>query len=254
MTGGDPAEIAKSASGKLPERVGVGICHYVLNQGIGEHMWQMAHRGQHLIMLGHTHVRDHRATGLPGGGDSRNHLGRILRERGKDHPALLVQTGKCGSSTTFFCSGHWMTGYELSNSMAEHTARRRHHIALGAAGIGEHGIGSQIRCELGKDGLHLPDRRRHQHKVGLRHRAHQICDLIDHAKGQRLGIVFGQATDTDYPTNRFGLAQRKRKRATDQTNPDNGNAGDQAWVSCRESRSAIRKRSFSCGNPMVIRR
>jgi hypothetical protein len=59
--------------------------------------------------------------------------------------------------------------HELVDAIAQRGARGRHHVGLGAAGVGDDRLRLQVRQQRREDRACLCDRRRQQHEVGAAH-------------------------------------------------------------------------------------
>ncbi len=251
IAGGNAREIAEPARSVIEYLLLVVHARQALYQHKGQHMRQVAGCGQYHVMVPGLHLHHAGAGGLPHGTHTRGRLRVGMRERRQDDAAVAVQLGKRGLDTTALGTGNRVPRHEVGRHLAECRAHVVDHAALGTAGVGEHGIVSQVAANGAKHLLHGAERHGHQHHVGTLHGTRQVGVIaVDDAEFDSLLQVFGIASGADYLITVAGCTQGARQRTANQAGTDDAQAPDHASTLA----SAARKRAFSTALPTVTRR
>ncbi len=185
-------------------------------------MRQVADRRQHPVMGVGVHVDHIRFASLPGAAHQVQRGRRILAQRRQDDRALAVKAGIGGFGSGALGARDGMAWHELRDPVAQGGPRRGNHFKLGAARIGQHGTGAQMRthaCQRVRQPAH---RRRQQPLVGARGRFLGARGLVDQAQlnGARQGLRI--APYPQHPADLPGAAQGCGEGSADQTHPHDG--------------------------------
>ena len=137
-TGGDAGEIAKAAGGVVEVLVCPRHAGQHVHQRKRQQMRQMAHCGEHIIMLDRAHAVDDGACGLPHSGHPMYRVGMRLCTGADDHLARLVERRERRGGAGVLGAGNGMRRHELVEAGAQRRARSRDDILFGAAAVGHH--------------------------------------------------------------------------------------------------------------------
>jgi hypothetical protein len=222
----------------------------VVDQRIGQQVRQVAHRGEHpVVLLGRQHMDDG-AAAAPGIGHARHVTGIVFRQRRQHHLLAAVEVGNRGIRAVGLASGDRVARHELADALAHHGARRRHHVGLGAAGVGDDGVRFQMRQQRGQDRARLRHRRRQQHQVGAGSawRGSVAVSSTMPSSSAR----FKACSERSSPTmaRAAGRLQAQRERAADQADADDDDLFEHQASAFF---SASTKAAFSCGRPIEMR-
>lgn len=157
-----------------------------------------------------------------------------------------------GLRPAVFGAGDGMTGNEAAKVPAQGLARRRDHVALGAAGIGDEGVFPQMRREGFQHLGHLRHRGGQHDHIGRAECCRAIGDGIDEAQRFRRLQGLAAAAEADDFADDTGLFQHRGERAADEAYADDGKTRD--VEAHRQAFSASRKRAFCAVRPTDTRR
>ena len=161
-----------------------------------EQVRQVAHRGEHRVVVLGASCGHARAARLPRRPHALDRLADRFRRRrqhhcGRDRARRCAAAAPLSSRPAIGCAG--TNRGKLSRSAG---ARRRDHVALGAAGVGHHGA----RLERGATRRRAPrwaDRRGHQHEVGAAPRVHASSrSRVDRCPAPRATLRFARLRPT----------------------------------------------------------
>ena len=194
-----------------------------------------------------------------------------FRDRRQHDVAIAKERREGGRRARMLGAGDRMAGHEPRERRAEMAPRRRDHVLLGAAGIGEDRARRKRPASAAKSDGKLRHRRREQHDIGIGELARPVGvdrdRAVDDAARSSASSRFARPrpTPTTVPDAARGL-QRQRERAADEADADDDELLDAGCrLRSRPSRServsaqaprasASRKRRFSAGSPTVTRR
>ena len=258
MAAGDAGEVAEAARRVREQQRRVAAPGKVVDQAEGEQVRQVAHRGEDAVVLLRRHADHVGAAGLPGVADLLHGLGAALGQRRQHHLAAHVELGEGGLDPALLGAGDRVRRHHVGERTAQVAAQRGDHVTLGAAGVGHHRAGAQVRRHRGEDRVGLPHRRGEQHQVGAVERIRPaLGDLVDDAERARALEHLAPPADADDALDRARTPQREREGAADQADPADDQLADvrhpppldqaSAW------RSASMKRAFSSGSPIDTR-
>ena len=146
MAGGDAREIAEAAGGVAEQLRRVRRARDLVDQRVGEQVRQVAHRGEHPVVLLRRHARDARAERGP---EARQ---RFRRPASLFSASGVSTTRRPRNSSALRRRRAAVSPRRRSDApgtncaifAAQALARRGHHVALGAAGVGDQRIRLQM--------------------------------------------------------------------------------------------------------------
>ncbi|MNQ68424.1 hypothetical protein D3C85_829770 [compost metagenome] len=228
IAAGDAGEIAK-ATGSVAEDLEVlALVGQRVDQAEGQQVRQVAGGGEHLVVVLDGHVLDVGTQRPPQAVDQRQRRRLGLGQRGEDHLVAAVQLAVGRLHAALLGAGDRVAGYEAGDARTEHLARGAHHVALGAAGVGEH-RGAQLEAgQLRQHLLHGQDRhRQHDHLGADAGRGQLAFAAVDHAQLHRQAARLGVQIDAHHLAAQAQLAQALGEGAADQAETDHHQAADQ---------------------------
>ena len=235
-----------------------------INQTEGQQVRQVTSGGQHLVVVRHVHVLDIGTERRPKPGHQRKRLRIGVLQRSQYDLVAAEQRALGRRDTTELRSGDGMAGNETRRHLAEHVTRAAHHIALGAADIGDHG-GAQVELrQLAEQSFQGEDGCGELNNVGVTAGFGQrVGTAIHHAQLDRQFTRAGVQIEADHLAAKAGLTQPLGKRTANQPEPDHHQTIDDrcgslfhgGWAHCCSTCvSTSRKRAFSRSVPMETRR
>src|SRR6266853_456087 len=255
VAGGDAGEIAES-----PRRVGKELLRVfrardLVDERVREHVRQVADGRQHRIVLPGPQLRDARSAALPRGAHQGERSRRGSFQRREHHPAPAVEPGERGFGAALLGARDLMPQNETRKRGFQLAPGERDHVLLGAARVGDDGLGTDERRDGAHHRSHLPDRHREQREIGVREgRAVERAGGVDYFQIERAPDVPAAAADSDHAAGRTRLLHRERERAADQADAHDHQLFDARHQSSSAVLSAPRNFSFSLGVPMVTRK
>ena len=115
-----------------------------------------------------------------------------------------------------------MRGNELRHPAAQLRVSLAHHVALGAAAIGDDGFRSEVRSDARHQFRHLPNRCRQHDQIGIGDfRCHILADAIDDAELLRMNQRLFAAPEADQRFHLMRFSQCQRERTADQSDAEN---------------------------------
>ncbi|MCY1291780.1 hypothetical protein D9M70_409800 [compost metagenome] len=229
---GDPGEIAKAASSVAEDLQVLAALGQRVDQAEGQQVRQVAGRGQHLVVVLDLHVLDIGAQGAPQPVDQLQRLHIGVSQRREDHLVATKQLAVGRLHPTLFRAGDRMAGHEARRQAAESLTRGAHHIALGAADIGED-CPAQIQLgQFGQQFLHGQDRHRQLDHVGAQAGGGQVgFTAVDHAQFHRQAARLGIQVDAHHLAEQALLTQALGEGAADQAEPHHHQAAQRGDLS-----------------------
>ena len=221
-TRGDAREIAKARTCQAKALRGVRLARHLGHVDGREKMGNMAHRGQHAVVQPGVHFEQPRAAILPGQAHLLERLRRVFRQGAQHHVAIEVEIGIGGARSGALGAGNGMARYEAVYALAQRLARGLRHFDLGAAGVGQHDAGLQMRAHPGQQAAQTAHRRGQQRQIGALRRFDGVDSLVD--QSQLTGALqgFGIASHAQHAPDLARPPQGRGKRAADQSDADHG--------------------------------
>ncbi len=174
VAGGDAREIAEAPRRVAEQLRRVGAPGDVADQRIRKQVRQVAHRGEHFVVLFGRHARHARAKRRPQAGNGFDVFLFIFIQRRKDKMTTSKQFGAGRGGAAALGPGDGMRRHEPGDRLAEASPRRGDHVALGASGIHDQRIRLQVGTYFQEYFLVLRHRGRQQHEVRVAHRALRV--------------------------------------------------------------------------------
>src|SRR6266705_1065467 len=199
VAGGDAGEIAES-----PRRVGKELLRVLrardlVDERVREHVRQVADGRQHRIVLPGPQLRDARSAALPRGAHQGERSRRGSFQRREHHPAPAVEPGERGFGAALLGARDRMPRNETRKRGFQLAPGERDHVLLGAARVGDDGLGPEQRRDGAHHRPHLPDRHREQREVGVREgRAVERTGGVDYFQIERAPDIAAAAADSDH--------------------------------------------------------
>src|ERR1019366_2877297 len=119
MAGGDARGIAKAPGRIVEQLLPVRMPRDLVHQRVGQEVRQMAHRGEHPVVLGRLHAVQPGAANAPGGAHPADAALAVLGQRRQHHLALVVQIGTGRGYAAVLRACDRMAGYELRRAVLE---------------------------------------------------------------------------------------------------------------------------------------
>ena len=223
VAGGEARKVAEPTGGVAQDRVPLILVDFPqhIDEGIGQHMGQMAGGGQYFVMSRRVHFGNIGPRCLPHGARLGKRGGIGPGNGGEDNPATPKERiGGC-LDATFFGAGDGMGRDQIAGYFSKGGLRRSEDTALGASAIGNDGIGGDAAYHGAEHHLHGPERYGDDDHIGVRHGLGHIgFEPVDDAKGNRLFQVrFLSSTSDDVPAGAH-FTQSPRQRAANRPDPD----------------------------------
>ncbi|MCY1425077.1 hypothetical protein D9M71_408560 [compost metagenome] len=220
IAAGDPREVAEAAGGITEDFQIFTALGQRIDQREGQQVRQVAGGGQHLVVMLDLHVLDVRAEFAPKAADQGHGLGVGVFQRSEDHLVAAIEVRPGRLHPALLGAGDGMPRHETRRHATEGDPRGAHHVALGAADIGEHGIAEVVAGEFGQHPLHGQDRHRQLDHVGAAAGCLQrLLAAIHHAQLHGHAARFRVAIDADHFLEHALLAQPLGEGAADQAEP-----------------------------------
>jgi len=177
--------------------------------------------------------------------------------RGREHHARRAEELRRGGlHAARLAPRDGVPGHEAREEVAQLALRLAHHLALGAAHVGDHGAPLEGERHIVQHRADGANRHRHHDQLhALRGFRGRIARGIDHAQGQRALERLPVAVVADDGGDRARAPQRQRQRAADESHADEGDGLEAAHQPRPSARASdARKRAFCSGRPTVTRR
>ncbi len=237
-----------------------------------EHVRQVRDRGEHAVVRGRRRARARAAAGAPERrARAPTAAGSVSGQRRQHHVAVAEQRRERRRRARVLGAGDRMAGTKRGNARAERGARRRDHVLLGAAGVGDDVARPEAAGHRREQRRILRDRRRDQHEVGVRaappssrRRARRpVDDAAARSAASRLARP--RPTPTTVPTRRRARSASAneppiRPTPTTTSLPMRVGALHRGWTCAARAQPASAARAaprgsgaFSSGRPMVTR-
>ena len=228
IAAGDAGEVAEAAGGIVEDLAVLAALGQGVHQIEGQQMRQMAGRGEDLVVVLDGHVLDIGPYGAPEPIDLVQIGRQGLFQRCEDDLVTIEQRRVGRRHAAAFGAGDGMTRHEAQRLAGEGLTRGAHHVALGAADVGEDGALQRQGRKLGQHPLHGENRHGELDDVGTRAGLGQLGDAaVDDAQLDRQPAGLRIAIDPDHLTAEAAGAGALGEGAADQAQADNDETFDQ---------------------------
>ncbi|MCY1298486.1 hypothetical protein D9M70_479760 [compost metagenome] len=227
VAAGDPREVAEAAGGVTENLQVLAALGQRVDQAECQQVRQVAGRGEHLVMVLDFHVFYIGAQGAPELVDALQCVSVGVLQRCEYHLVTAEQAGVGRLHPALLRAGDGMAGHEERRHAVEYLARCAHHIALGAADVGQYRVAQVQASQLGQEFFHGQDRHRQLDHIGTATGGGQIVlATVDHAgfHGDAAGLLV--LVDTHHFGEQALLAQPLGERAANQAQADHHQAAE----------------------------
>ena len=194
--------------------------HQQVHEQVGKHVRQVATGRQDMVVFLGGYLAYLRPRRLPQRAYLPQRLGVGFGRWRQNHASPAKQIRLRGLDTGLLGAGDGMSRNKMREARTERRARRRHDIALGAAGVGDDAV-ERKTAELGENARHGADRHCQYDDVGPPCRCGQChLSMVDHAQlhgALKHGRTPAVADDFAHLP---GGAQRASERAADKADAD----------------------------------
>ncbi|MNZ82930.1 hypothetical protein D3C78_1016440 [compost metagenome] len=150
-------------------------------------MRQVAGGGQYFVVALDRHVLHIGLQRTPQAVDQRQGGGVGFGQRREDDLVAAEQGGVGGLYPALLGAGDGVAGHEVAQAVAEHLTRSTHHIAFGAADVGDDGAAQVQLCQARQQLFHGQDRYRKLDDVGADTGGSEVFfAAVDHTQGHSL--------------------------------------------------------------------